>query len=150
MAFADDIPFEDDTFDVVICRGVVEHIPTDRQQASVSEMRRVMRPGGLCYLMIPPWYNPHAGHSLKPFHALPFPAAKFLRQLVFRKKVQGESREELFLYPVTYRRMAKMISAAGLRVLATKDTHFRLHWATRIPLVRELAVPAVAFLCTKD
>jgi len=85
VAFADDIPFNDKEFDLVVCRGVLEHVPTEKQQKSVDEMCRVAKFGGFCYILIPPWYNPHAGHELKPFHVLPFKLAKFLRQVAFKK-----------------------------------------------------------------
>lgn len=81
IGFADNMPFDDNEFDLVICRGVLEHIPKEKQQQSVNEMYRVTKIGGICYIMIPPWYNPHAGHHLKPFHIFPFKLAKYLRQL---------------------------------------------------------------------
>lgn len=46
IGFADNMPFENDSFDVVICRGVLEHIPSDKQQQSINEMYRVMKAGG--------------------------------------------------------------------------------------------------------
>jgi SAM-dependent methyltransferase len=149
IASADAIPFADSTFDAVVCRGVIEHIPPERQLPSLREIRRVLKPGGVAYLVIPPWYNPHAGHRLKPFHALPFPVAKFLRQAIFRKKVAGNNRAQLGLHPVTFARMRRLVAGAGLSLLATRDTHFRLHFLTALPIVRELFVPAVAFLATK-
>ena len=149
VASAERIPFEDDAFDVVLCRGVLEHVPLADQQASVNEMHRVVRPGGICYITIPPWYNPHAGHRLKPFHVLPFGAAKFLRRAIFGTTVQAASYAEMGYYPVTFRRMARLIRASGLQVLATRDTHLRVHFLTHIPLVREVAVPAVSFILRK-
>jgi SAM-dependent methyltransferase len=149
QAFANDIPFSDHQFDLVICRGVMEHVPTPVQQLSVNEMYRVMKPGGFCYVLIPPWYNPHAGHSLKPFHIFPFPVAKFLRQLVFRKKIVARSFADAGLYPITFGRMRQMMQTAGFDIVATRDTHFRLHFMTRIPFLREILVPAVAFIATK-
>ncbi len=147
--FADDIPLASNRFDLVICRGVLEHIPTVRQQASIREMFRVTRPGGLCYFLIPPWFNPHAGHTLKPFHVLPFKAARFLRQLWFRESIPARSYAEAGLYPITFRRMLRLISGAGMRLLATRDSHFRLHFMTRIPVLRELLVPSAAFILKK-
>jgi hypothetical protein len=41
------------------------------------DIYRVLKKGGIGYLVIPSWWNPHAGHGLKPFHVLPFPVAKF-------------------------------------------------------------------------
>jgi len=150
VAFADNLPFEDNEFDLVICRGVLEHIPTEKQQQSVNEMYRVTKTGGICYIMIPPWYNPHAGHHLKPFHYLPFKMAKFLRELIFGNKIDANSYEEAGLYPITFRRMLKMISKSGFKILDTKDTHLRLHFLTKIPIIREVAVPAVSFILTKE
>ena len=149
IARADRIPFDDNTFDFVICRGVLEHIPLDQQQLSVNEIHRVTRPGGLCHITIPPWYNPHAGHQLKPFHVLPFRVAKFLRKLIFRKSIPGGSYADVGLYPVTFRRMSRLIRSSGFAVLATRDTHLRLHFLTQLPLVRELAVPAASFILRK-
>lgn len=146
---ADEMPFAAGRFDLVICRGVLEHVPTLRQQRSVDEMYRVTKPGGLCYVMIPPWFNPHAGHQLKPFHVLPFRAAKRFRQWVFRTPIEAASLEELGLYPITVRRMLRLIRASGFRCLAVRDTHLRLHLLARLPVLRELLVPAVSFVLTK-
>lgn len=146
IGFADDMPFDDGEFDLVICRGVLEHIPTGKQQQSVNEMYRVTKTGGICYIMIPPWYNPHAGHHLKPFHILPFKLARCLRRLIFRNKLKANSLEEAHLYSITFKRMLKMISTSGFEVLATRDTHFRLHFLTKIPVIREIAVPSAVFI----
>jgi SAM-dependent methyltransferase len=149
VGFADNLPSADNEFDLVICRGVLEHISPEKQQQSVNELYRTTKRGGVCYILIPPWYNPHAGHNLKPFHIFPFKFAKFLRQLIFRDKINANSFEEAGLYPITFKRMLNMISTSGFRVLATKDTHFRLHFLTKIPIIREIAVPAIAFILTK-
>lgn len=45
------IPFEDDAFDVVFCNHVLEHVPDDR--LAMREMRRVMRPGGWGVMLSP-------------------------------------------------------------------------------------------------
>ncbi|MEP7044250.1 MAG: class I SAM-dependent methyltransferase [Dokdonella sp.] len=42
-----DIPFAADTFDVVVCSQVYEHVPD--QPRLFAEIRRVLRPGGCCY-----------------------------------------------------------------------------------------------------
>jgi len=150
IGFADNIPFDDNKFDLVICRGVLEHIPTEKQQKSVNEMHRVLKEKGICYIMIPPWYNPHAGHGLKPFHILPFKVGKFLRELIFKNKIETTSLAEEGLYPITFRKMLKMISNSDFKILDIKNTHFRLHFLTKIPLIREIMVPAAAFILTKE
>lgn len=46
-----DIPFEDNSFDVVLCNHVLEHIEDDRK--AMREMFRVMRPGGWGIMLVP-------------------------------------------------------------------------------------------------
>ena len=45
------IPFEDNTFDVVICNHVLEHIVDDRK--ALSEIYRIMKPGAWAILQVP-------------------------------------------------------------------------------------------------
>jgi len=45
------IPFEDNTFDVVLCNHVLEHVQDDIK--AMSEIRRVLRPGGWAIMQIP-------------------------------------------------------------------------------------------------
>jgi SAM-dependent methyltransferase len=45
------LPFEDATFDVVVCNHVLEHVPDDR--AAMRELRRVLCPGGWALLLVP-------------------------------------------------------------------------------------------------
>ncbi|MEA2246021.1 MAG: hypothetical protein QOH46_550 [Solirubrobacteraceae bacterium] len=51
VAHVEDLPFADGTFDVVTCLDVVEHTPDDR--ATLAELRRVTRPGGLLLVTVP-------------------------------------------------------------------------------------------------
>jgi SAM-dependent methyltransferase len=149
IGFSDKIPFPDESFDVVICRGVLEHIPPNRLSSSLAEMYRVTKKDGLCYITIPPWYNPHAGHGLKPFHLFGFWAAKYLCELFARKKINGNSFEDHGLYKVTFSKMVGLLHETPYKLLATQDTHFRLHFLTKIPLIREILVPAVSFFLQK-
>ncbi len=45
------IKFEDNTFDRIICSHVLEHIETDEQ--AISELYRVMKPGGVALIGVP-------------------------------------------------------------------------------------------------
>lgn len=45
------LPFENASFDVVICSHVLEHIPDDR--AAMREIMRVLKPEGVAMLMVP-------------------------------------------------------------------------------------------------
>ena len=45
------IQFPDDTFDVIYCSHVLEHVPEDRQ--AMREFHRVLKPGGWTVLQVP-------------------------------------------------------------------------------------------------
>ncbi|MGW9685533.1 class I SAM-dependent methyltransferase [Flagellimonas sp. 2504JD1-5] len=45
------LPFDDDSFDVILCNHVLEHIPDDTK--AMQELYRVLKPGGWGVLQIP-------------------------------------------------------------------------------------------------
>jgi ubiquinone/menaquinone biosynthesis C-methylase UbiE len=68
------LPFADEHFDIVISNHVVEHVGD--QQAHVSEILRVLKPGGIIYLATPnknwitdPHYRVPFINWMKPKHA---------------------------------------------------------------------------------
>ena len=46
-----DLPFEDDSYDVIFCNHVLEHIPDDTK--AMQELYRILKPGGMAVLQIP-------------------------------------------------------------------------------------------------
>ncbi|MEM7185240.1 MAG: class I SAM-dependent methyltransferase [Bacteroidota bacterium] len=46
-----DLPFDDNTYDFIICNHVLEHIPDDTR--ALSELYRVLAPGGTAILQVP-------------------------------------------------------------------------------------------------
>jgi SAM-dependent methyltransferase len=51
------IPFDDRSFDIVICNHVLEHVDDDR--VAMREIFRVLRPGGFLYSMHPVGMDAH-------------------------------------------------------------------------------------------
>ncbi|WP_420577409.1 class I SAM-dependent methyltransferase [Ekhidna sp.] len=49
-----DIPFEDNSIDIIFCNHVLEHVDDDRK--ALSEMKRVLKPGGWAILQVPFFY----------------------------------------------------------------------------------------------
>jgi SAM-dependent methyltransferase len=47
-----DLPFPDESFDLIVCLHVLEHVPNDRK--AMREFYRVLRPGGHAVLQVPP------------------------------------------------------------------------------------------------
>jgi SAM-dependent methyltransferase len=46
-----DIPYEDDSFDVIYCSHVLEHVPDDAK--AMGELHRVLKPGGTALILVP-------------------------------------------------------------------------------------------------
>ena len=58
------IPFEDNTFDVILCNHVLEHVRDDIQ--AMREMCRVLKPGGFAILLVP-FYPPLPEKTFEDF-----------------------------------------------------------------------------------
>jgi SAM-dependent methyltransferase len=59
------IPFDDRTFNVIISSSVLEHVKNLSE--AVSEMYRVLKPGGFCLHFFPPRLRPIEDHIFVPF-----------------------------------------------------------------------------------
>lgn len=59
------MPFEDNFFDVVLCAEVLEHLPFEKFEESLKELKRISRKNVVLSL-------PHFGHSLKLSFKIPF------------------------------------------------------------------------------
>jgi len=46
------LPYPDEYFDVVICFGVLDHLLFDDTEAAITEIDRVLKPGGLVFLSL--------------------------------------------------------------------------------------------------
>jgi len=66
VARVEALPFPDATFDVVTCLDVIEHTPDDR--ASLAELRRVTRPGGLMLVTVPAYQALWSQHDEVNLH----------------------------------------------------------------------------------
>lgn len=47
------LPFKDDTFDVVLCSELLEHLPDGMDDLAFAEMARVLKPGGRILVTVP-------------------------------------------------------------------------------------------------
>lgn len=64
LATADKLPFGDDSFDLVTCFDVIYQLNDERASAAVSEMHRVLRPGGLLFIREPAYQWMRGGHDV--------------------------------------------------------------------------------------
>lgn len=73
---AKDIPLESDSVDYLLCDQVLEHIPTNDIPVVLFNIRRVLKPGGKCVIVVPDfegavrqWLE---GVSTKPFDPMTY------------------------------------------------------------------------------
>lgn len=142
---AEKLPSKSGEFDVVLLRGVLQHIPVKDKLKSLQEMHRVLKKEGIAYIMIPPWYSPLSGQELKPFQIFGFPLAKHFSNTILSRKISAKNLAELGLWPMTVKSTLKYIDKAGFRVLKTTDILGRMHFLTKIPIIRELLL-SVGFI----
>jgi ubiquinone/menaquinone biosynthesis C-methylase UbiE len=66
VARVEEIPYPDDSFDLVTCLDVIEHTPDDG--ASLRELRRVTRPGGWLVVTVPAYQLLWSSHDVANQH----------------------------------------------------------------------------------
>ena len=103
------LPFDDDLFDVVISNHVIEHVGNRAQQAShISELCRVLRPGGYIYLATPSRWQ-----VIEPHFSLPFLSwiPRRWRDRYVRFAGKGEKYDCDLLRPIE---LQQLLSVSGL------------------------------------
>jgi len=84
-----DLPFPDASFDRVIASEVLEHVPDDRR--AMSELARVLRPGGVLAVTVPRWFPELVNWALDDeYHA---PAAVGGHVRIYRESALRERLE---------------------------------------------------------
>ncbi|MFT5749763.1 MAG: SAM-dependent methyltransferase [Ancylomarina sp.] len=113
-----EIPFSDETYDVVICNHVLEHVDDDAK--AMSEMYRILKPGGFAILQVP--QNTDAEKTYED----PTITDPSEREMHFLQK------DHVRLYGLDY---AERLSAVGFKVTAdTYANNFPLETAKRYSL----------------
>jgi len=69
-ADATNLPFPDNSFDRVIAAEILEHVPRDR--GAMTEIARVLRPGGIAAVTVPAWLPERVCWALsREYHEVP-------------------------------------------------------------------------------
>jgi SAM-dependent methyltransferase len=147
------LPFADGTFDLVLSHAVIEHVPDATQY--LAECRRVLAPGGRCYLSTAPYLSFAGAHLPRlrvpvPLHLLVGRAAAFrtfrwlarrapwtLREPAhensfIRDARRGIAKEDDLLEKVRVVRLRGQIRAAGFRI--ARESLHRTSTVRRLPL----------------
>lgn len=64
------LPFEDDFFDMVFTKSVLEHI--ENVEYYIAEMHRVLKKGGILVIMVPDWETQYLIFYQDPTHIHPY------------------------------------------------------------------------------
>jgi len=107
------LPFKGSSFDVVTALDVLEHLESDRE--AVSEIARVLRPGGLALLSVPahPWM--FSTHDRALGHVRRYSASAF-RELLLASELSLERLSHyncLLAAPIMLYRLARKAFGAG-------------------------------------
>jgi SAM-dependent methyltransferase len=60
VSAGEDLPFSADSFDLVYCLSVIEHVSS--VEKTMNEVLRVLKPGGVFYLVAPNYLNFYESH----------------------------------------------------------------------------------------
>jgi SAM-dependent methyltransferase len=131
------LPFADDSLDVVYSSNVLEHVSDPWRMA--EELLRVTRPGGIAFISYTVWFGPWGGHETAPWHYL---GGRWARRRYVRKhghepkNKYGES-----LFAVTTRagqRWAAAQQQADLLDAVPRYNPRWSYWLLRVPVLREV------------
>lgn len=98
-------PFDEGHFDAVICEQVLEHLGDKQLQFALSELYRVLKPGGIALIGTP---------VFKTVEALFVPLTQPINRWLHKLKDQNEPGHEQHL---TLKQLQKVIEAAQLKVI---------------------------------
>lgn len=73
------IPFDDETFDIILSISVFEHI--EKPEVVLKELQRIIKPGGTIFLFFPSKWNPFEAHLKLPV-AHYFPPSRYREILI--------------------------------------------------------------------
>jgi SAM-dependent methyltransferase len=162
-ASAQAVPLASNSIDVVFCASLIEHVPDPAQ--ALREIRRILVPGGICYLSFPPFYSWRGGHEYAPYHYL---GEKAALRIVGRgaQKYHPDWIQEIYqvshtpdsfagiyadwgLYVMTVGKAQRLIAQTPLTLLNMSTRYMPVSFV-RWPLLGELLTWHVQFLLRKD
>jgi SAM-dependent methyltransferase len=142
-------PFRDESFDLVICSSLIEHV--SRPADLLSEIARVLAPGGRCYLSFPPYYSLRGGHNFSPFHLLGERAALRVHALLHPGegvRSYATAYGDCGLFKMTIRGATRLLQDLPLQIEDTSTRWLPVNTA-RWPLCNEFLTWHVQFLLKK-
>lgn len=82
-------------YDLVILRDVIEHL--DDTKLALSQINKIIKPGGFLYVTFPPYYSPFGGHqhTVNNFWGK-FPFIHYLPNFIFYKLIESGRENDIY------------------------------------------------------
>ncbi|MFB0560520.1 MAG: class I SAM-dependent methyltransferase [Candidatus Lokiarchaeia archaeon] len=113
LASGEEMPFKDESFDVILCSDVIEHV--ERPENLVREISRMLKKGGILYVTCPNKMSPRLiwedNHYFLPLIVL---LPRKLADIYVRATNRGEKTEVIFL--PTYSKLITMFKKVGIEL----------------------------------
>jgi SAM-dependent methyltransferase len=131
------LPLRSASVDVCHSSNVLEHVVTPA--AMLSEMVRVVRPGGVVYVTFTNWLSPWGGHETSPWHYLG--GERAARRYADRHGIEPKNRYGVSLFPLRVSDVLHWVR--GCPAMEVLDAYPRYYpsWArgvVAVPGVREV------------
>jgi SAM-dependent methyltransferase len=154
------IPLCQESIDLVFCASLIEH--THRPALLLSEIQRVLKEGGFCYLSFPPFFSPLGGHEFSPWHYFGedwalrlsrrqsrFPAwVGAIYQVPTSPRSLSESFQTWGIYKMTIARAKHLIAETRLQIVNLSTRYLPVS-AVRWPILGEVLTWHAQFLLRK-
>jgi SAM-dependent methyltransferase len=135
LADAHALQFRDEVFDLVLCVGVLEHLP--HPERFVNEAYRCLRPGGRLYLTWTNWFSPLGGHDFAPFHYLG-PRLGYRVACKLRRRQRFIQVPYETIWPIHIGSTLRMLRRSGFRITKMTPRHYpSISFLCRLPVARE-------------
>lgn len=140
------MPFKPKSFDFIFCSSLIEHIK--HPEALISEIKRALKKGGVCYLSFPPFWSPVGAHQFKPFHYLGEKMAIKLARKLYH--VRSFRYDDVYgkLHIRKIEEVKRLIKDNKLKIKSVSTRMSPINFA-RIPLLNEFLTWNAEFLLEK-
>lgn len=163
--YKEPIPFDGETFDLVVLHDVYEHL--EKKVETLRTLQRYMKPNGFLLITFPPYYSAFGAHQqllksklgrLPFFHLLPFTLTKILPLLKTEEQFFVAEIQKLGKMKMGIAKFERYVQQANLTIAKKKfylispnHIRFGLHPIEagvlgKIPGLRELLVSGVVYL----
>ncbi|MEJ0053557.1 MAG: methyltransferase domain-containing protein [bacterium] len=139
------LPFPDASFDAVLSVSVIEHV--DDPVRYLSEIRRVLKPGGVFYLAFPNRLNPKETHTgLWGLSYLPLPLARLYVRLVGHNPLEDNGLHFYTYFAVRRMLRASETEARSWRIRPEEGKSTNVFKRLMKGILRTFGIPYQAFL----